>query len=48
MSDQWEYVESLFLTALEYAPVERELWLGRLAQEEPDIAGEVYPASARL
>lgn len=41
MSDQWEYVESLFLTALEYAPVERELWLGRLAQEEPDIAGEV-------
>jgi serine/threonine protein kinase/predicted Zn-dependent protease len=41
MSDRWEYVRSLFLTALEYTPAERESWLDRLAEEEPDIAGEI-------
>jgi serine/threonine protein kinase/Flp pilus assembly protein TadD len=41
MSDRWEYIRSLFLTALEYTPAERESWLDRLVQEDPLIAGEV-------
>jgi len=41
MSGPWEHVRSLFLTALEYTPAERESWLSRLAQKDPVIAGDV-------